>query len=550
MNEAAAEIIGRANGPMVGVRIGSQGNPWLAETAERAIRTGRPQAYLQEYDSPVTGDRKRLIVTYLPDTDRPPAEQRLFIQAIDVTGMVDQESGGGIERAQFEALVRQLLGGIIVLAAPDGAVLFANARAREILDIEVGEVPSPLTHTHDEAGHVIPELPVVRALTGEVVRGEEVVICADAVRSTRVVVSAAPLLDKSGQTVAALGLLIDITPRRQHEEDLETSKTAFESRAAEEGDVRARVAAGVAEDRALISGILEKAQVGLVLVDTDGLCARTNKVFDKLLGYDRNEIEGKRYDQLIFIEDLGIERRSYADLAAGRSAGYAIEQRFVRRDGELVWAKVNATLVPAEGDGRLEVIRLVQDLTGEVRVREQVAEGERAVRKAYADVISAVTGDRLVLITPEELPDHLGRLVLGPWGCDTPEELSGLRHEIADGIARSLPGMRDPDGFVLACAEAMANALKHAGGGRIELRRAGEKDQAVICDHGPGIGFGTLPKATLLPGYSTMASSLGMGFTMMLETCDDVLLTTGHHGTTVVLEMRERSAVETAVSRV
>jgi len=93
--------------------------------------------------------------------------------------------------------------------------------------------------------------------------------------------------------------------------------------------------------------------------------------------------------------------------------------------------------------------------------------------------------------------------------------------------------------LLLACTEALTNALKHAGGGEFELRRIGSRAQCVIRDRGRGIDFDRLPKATLVPGYSTMTGSLGAGFTVMLEVCDSVLLSTGAHGTIVVLQMAE-----------
>ena len=52
---------------------------------------------------------------------------------------------------------------------------------------------------------------------------------------------------------------------------------------------------------------------------------------------------------------------------------------------------------------------------------------------------------------------------------------------------------------------------------------------------GPGIDFRTLPKATLVAGFST-AATLGMGFTIMLQLCDRVLISTHPGRTVVVLE--------------
>jgi len=59
--------------------------------------------------------------------------------------------------------------------------------------------------------------------------------------------------------------------------------------------------------------------------------------------------------------------------------------------------------------------------------------------------------------------------------------------------------------------------------------------QVKVSDSGPGIDFHTLPKATLMPGFST-ASTLGMGFTIMLQVCDRVFICTEPGSTSVILE--------------
>ncbi len=79
-------------------------------------------------------------------------------------------------------------------------------------------------------------------------------------------------------------------------------------------------------------------------------------------------------------------------------------------------------------------------------------------------------------------------------------------------------------------------SLKHAGTGNLEVKAYPDKLQIIVADHGKGIDFSVLPKATLLKGYSTKIS-MGYGFTIMLDCLSKVLLNTGDEGTTVVLEM-------------
>lgn len=161
-------------------------------------------------------------------------------------------------------------------------------------------------------------------------------------------------------------------------------------------------------------------------------------------------------------------------------------------------------------------------------------EKEQAVRQGYVDVLDAVTGGKLILLTQDELDDSLGTAILSTHPLNQPSELSSARHEIK-AVLQTL-GLPEIDAAVLAVSEALTNALKHAGSGEYEVCRTEECAQIVVHDFGRGIDFRTLPKATLVQGFST-TNTLGMGFTIMLEVCDRVLLTTGGEGTTVVMEI-------------
>jgi anti-sigma regulatory factor (Ser/Thr protein kinase) len=91
--------------------------------------------------------------------------------------------------------------------------------------------------------------------------------------------------------------------------------------------------------------------------------------------------------------------------------------------------------------------------------------------------------------------------------------------------------------FLASVGEAMTNALKHANGGEVFCGSSREELWVGIADTGPGISTLTIPSAMLRRGYSTKAS-LGMGFSIMLDASDRVLLSTGPEGTTVILFKR------------
>ena len=95
----------------------------------------------------------------------------------------------------------------------------------------------------------------------------------------------------------------------------------------------------------------------------------------------------------------------------------------------------------------------------------------------------------------------------------------------------------------MASGEAVTNGVKHAGSCEVQVYTYGEAVQIRVTDHGSGIDFSDLPKATLLPGFSTKRS-LGMGYAVILDICDRVLLSTSPEGTTLILEAGGRQVEE------
>lgn len=179
--------------------------------------------------------------------------------------------------------------------------------------------------------------------------------------------------------------------------------------------------------------------------------------------------------------------------------------------------------------------------TLESRVEErtrQLREKDRAIRKAYVDVFSAVTGGKMIILTDEELAAALAEPVCEFHVTTDFRSMSKTRRDLEEILERSFPDLRNREGLVMAANEAVTNAVKHGGNSRWRVFKAFYGVQVLIEDSGPGIDFSILPKATLMAGFSTKRT-LGVGFTMMLEFCDRVLLSTDKNGTSIVLEMGE-----------
>ena len=536
-NAAASEIWG---GDRPGYRLGTR-NPWVLDAAKDAIAKGEAAAHFADFKT-ADGKIKHLVLTYLPDLDVSGRARRLFIEAVDVTGV--EPEAGELYRPQFEAAFRQLLGGVVVAKAPDLAVLYMNARAHEILGAEIGYALRPEGTATDSGRHDGLVAVLADSLDGSVVRGREIVLGDGVGTAPQAVASAAPLFDSGGEVVAVLGVVVEVTARSRAATWAARSATILaqcedEDPECVESMVREGVREGVRRDRALLSDVISNLGLGVLVASPEGTITETNLTAETMLGFEPGgELAGASYADLVYLDDAETEAELLAALADGSIEGYEQEQRLIRRDGSVVWVLVRAALLPPqERTKAAAVLRLVEDLTEQKDISRELQEAQDSVKRAYTDVIAAVTGDRLLLLTEREVEQRLGRTAQTRMRIASPIQLAEARARTRATLETEFPAFGEPDALLLACAEALTNALKHAGGGELEVRRVGNRVQCVVRDQGPGIDFASLPKATLVHGYSTMASSLGAGFTIMLEVCDSVLMSTGPHGTTIVLQM-------------
>lgn len=175
------------------------------------------------------------------------------------------------------------------------------------------------------------------------------------------------------------------------------------------------------------------------------------------------------------------------------------------------------------------------DITQVRHAQQALREQDERIRQAYEDVLDAVTGGKLVLLPEGTLVEQLGTPLTDEVEVTSAEQLGRARDRIRRVVTSYYPDI-DVDALLSAVGEALNNVLKHAGGGSFRVYVTGDVAQVAVTDHGPGIDFRTLPRATLVPGFSTTAT-LGMGFTIILQLCDRVLLATRPGSTIIVLEV-------------
>jgi PAS domain S-box-containing protein len=118
--------------------------------------------------------------------------------------------------------------------------------------------------------------------------------------------------------------------------------------------------------------IVDAVPNGIVLLDLDGFVLDLNPATERLLGYERTEIVGKSCAPFTHPDDHAKELPLLGEVLEGRSEGYTIEKRYLRKDGEPVWARLELRLIRGEQGEPRRVLGLIEDVSERRRADEEI----------------------------------------------------------------------------------------------------------------------------------------------------------------------------------
>jgi PAS domain S-box-containing protein len=111
------------------------------------------------------------------------------------------------------------------------------------------------------------------------------------------------------------------------------------------------------------------APVGIAYVDATGVLIDVNPAFCKMLGYARDELCGRTFQQFTHPEDVAPNQQLLERLSAGHIGGYRMQKRYLRSSGEVVWADLTVSALRDRAERVLNYISIVVDI-GESKQQE------------------------------------------------------------------------------------------------------------------------------------------------------------------------------------
>lgn len=261
----------------------------------------------------------------------------------------DQAGSSTETLSEGKLWLRQLIDAIpqqIWSVSADGKLDFSNARWREELGLTLEEVQGDGWH---RMLHPEEKVRVLQGYDESLSSGKPYEVrhrhrMADG-QYRWFLCRAVPLRDEQGHILRWFGSSTDIEDQQQAEEALRSSEQRWR-------------------------GVFDNSKVGVALQDSSLRYIEANAAFEQMTGYPLEKLRGKSCLEITYSEDRDRYKAVIDDLLNGKLDHFEIEKRYVRKDGQLVWARLDGSLVDP-GGSKLWVV-MAEDITERKRLSDAI----------------------------------------------------------------------------------------------------------------------------------------------------------------------------------
>lgn len=118
--------------------------------------------------------------------------------------------------------------------------------------------------------------------------------------------------------------------------------------------------------------IFENASVGIVMADMTGRPVAVNEKFEKMTGYPKEELYHKEFPEFTHPDDVSLDWQELKEMKQGRRSSYELEKRYLKKDGGILWADTNVSLIRDEYGEPLYTLGVIRDIGRQRAAEEEI----------------------------------------------------------------------------------------------------------------------------------------------------------------------------------
>ncbi|MBP7734396.1 MAG: PAS domain S-box protein [Spirochaetes bacterium] len=188
-----------------------------------------------------------------------------------------------------------------------------------------------------------------------------------------------PKLDMLGNVEYLVCSAEDITDRKLIEAELRISEARFRS-------------------------YFEMSLTGIAITSADKHWIEVNDRLCEIMGRTREDFQSITWADMTHPDDLDADVQQFDRILKGEIESYHMDKRYIRKDGEIVWASLAVGCVRKENGAVDIILAIIQDISDRKRAEEALRVSEeryRLIAENSSDVIWTMTLDgRFTYVTP------------------------------------------------------------------------------------------------------------------------------------------------------
>lgn len=171
--------------------------------------------------------------------------------------------------------------------------------------------------------------------------------------------------DSDGKLQWISGFIWDISDRKAVEDQLRLSQQRF-------------------------SSAFSTAPQGMALVSLQGQWLEVNEVLCEMLGYSREQLLCRDFQQITHPDDLETDLQNVEELLAGEISAYQMEKRYLDSQGRIIWVLLSVSLVRDSDDKPVHFVVQIQDFNERIAAEMAIREREDYLRTLLDNVLDAI----------------------------------------------------------------------------------------------------------------------------------------------------------------
>ena len=175
--------------------------------------------------------------------------------------------------------------------------------------------------------------------------------------------SISPIKNETGEIIHFVAVKEDITEQKKIRESLRESETRFR-------------------------GYFEYSQIGMAITSPTKGWIEANDQLQKMLGYTLAELRRMTWAELTHPDDLEADEKLLERMLAGEIDNYALDKRFLRKDGEIVYTNLTVSCIREDTGDLLNILASFQDITERKKLEDDLHEQVRDLDEAQSAMLN------------------------------------------------------------------------------------------------------------------------------------------------------------------